>query len=168
MQTRPARRASALPLGQLIGASLDPLLARRGFTESGLILHWSTIIGDRLARVCQPDKMQYPPRGPKSAPDAKSGPATLVLRVESAMALEVQHLAPVIIEKINGHFGWAAVARLSLRQGPVAMQARKKPVRAAPDAAMEAKAHAMSAAIDDASLRAHLAALGALVLRDQG
>ncbi len=168
MQTRPARRASAVPLGQLIGASLDPLLAKRGFTESGLIMNWQAIVGDRLAKVCTPEKMLYPPRGPKTAPDAKSQPATLVLRVESAMALELQHLAPVIVARINGHFGWAAVAKLSLRQGPVATKMLKKPPRPQPDAAMQAKARAISAGIEDETLREHLATLGALVLREQG
>ncbi len=167
MKTGPVRRTSAKPLGELLGASLDPVLAKRGFTEGGLIRHWPTIVGDRLARVCLPEKMHHAPHGPKRAPDMKSEPATLVLRVESAMALEVQHLAPVIIGKINSHFGWAAVGKLALRQGPVATKPLKKPARAAPDAAMLAKADAISAGIEDEALRVRIAALGALVLREQ-
>ncbi|MBV1708201.1 MAG: DUF721 domain-containing protein [Hyphomicrobiales bacterium] len=168
MQTRPARRSSASPLGALLGATLDPLLAKRGFTEAGLIQQWPAIVGERLARVCMPEKMQHAPPGRKRAPDAPHEPAILVLRVESAVALEVQHLAPVIISKINGHFGWAAVGKLALRQGPVVARPLKKPVRAAPDAQMQARAAALSAGIEDEALRARLAALGALVLREQG
>jgi hypothetical protein len=41
----------------------------------------------------------------------------------------MQHIAPEIVERVNRFFGYAAVARLVIRQGEV-----KRPVRAAPAA----------------------------------
>ena len=46
-------------------------------------------------------------------------PATLVLRVEGPMALEIQHSSDVILERVNRFFGWSAVGRLALRQAPL-------------------------------------------------
>jgi hypothetical protein len=43
----------------------------------------------------------------------------MVMRVESAFALEMQHLAPVVIDRINAHYGWRCIGRLVLKQGPV-------------------------------------------------
>ena len=54
-----------------------------------------------------------------------SWPATLgrdgVLKLRAApgAALELQHRAPLIIERINLFFGRAAVTRLALVQGPL-------------------------------------------------
>ena len=46
-------------------------------------------------------------------------PGTLVLRVEGPAAIEIQHLADVICERVNRFLGWRAVARLALRQAPL-------------------------------------------------
>ena len=46
-------------------------------------------------------------------------PATLVLRVEGPVALEIQHLSGVIIERVNRFFGWRAVGRIQIRQAPL-------------------------------------------------
>ena len=51
--------------------------------------------------------------------EARPEPATLVVRVESAFALEMQHLAPIVIERVNAHYGWRCIGRLVLKQGPV-------------------------------------------------
>ena len=42
-----------------------------------------------------------------------------MVRVESAFALEMQHLAPLIVERVNAHYGWRCIGRLVLKQGPV-------------------------------------------------
>ena len=68
------------------------------------------------------------PRG-GADPDARPEPATLIVRVESAFALELQHLAPLVIERVNAHYGWRCVGRLVLKQGPVP---RPRPARPAP------------------------------------
>jgi len=38
--------------------------------------------------------------------------AVLEIRVEGAAALELQHSEPRVIERINAHFGYAAIRRL--------------------------------------------------------
>ena len=46
-------------------------------------------------------------------------PATLIVRVETGFAPELQHFSPVVIERVNAHFGWRCVSRLLFKQGPV-------------------------------------------------
>ena len=85
------------------------------------------------------------------------------MRVEGAFALELQHLAPVIVERINTRYGWRCVGRLALRQGPLARPQRPRPVPK-PDAAMLARAEASVAGIADDGLREALARFGAGVM----
>ncbi len=44
------------------------------------------------------------------------GGATLWLKVRSARALEVQMMEPMLVERINGHFGRPVISRLRLVQ----------------------------------------------------
>jgi hypothetical protein len=105
-------------------------------------------------------RMGWPRRVHEDAPE----PATLVLRVEGPVALEIQHLSGVIIEKVNRFFGWRAVGRVQIRQAPLRRRGPK--VRpAAPDPAVVARLAAGMADIKDEDLRGALARLGAAVKR---
>jgi hypothetical protein len=162
-QKRSNRRRLSVPLADLVVPALGPVLARRGFGEADLILHWEDIVGPRLAERSEPVKLQWPPRGPRFAPDAAAEPATLVVRVEGAFALELQHLAPVIAERVNSHLGWRCVGRLALRQAP--LQRSKSAPSRPPVPGPKARAAAQRAVqgIEDQSLREALARLGARV-----
>src|SRR5258708_13195702 len=89
------------------GASLPhiakPILGKHGIGEAQLISEWPAIIGAELAQHCWPVKLSFR-RG-----DRRDG--TLKLRVAPAVAVEIQHREPVLIERINGYFGSRAVAR---------------------------------------------------------
>jgi hypothetical protein len=153
------------PLGELVRSAIDPVLARRGFGLTGIVLHWDEIVGERLAAMSRPVKVQWPAR--RGSPGTENGPAraALVVRVETAGALELQHLAPVVIERVNAYFGWQCIARLVLMQGPVAAlpAARHAEVRVV-DKAAEAAAADIAGEIRDEALRQALVRLGARVL----
>jgi len=151
------------PLADLVGAALDPLAAKRGFGESDILLNWDSIVGERLAAACEPMRLQWPIRGAKTPPDAPSEPATLHLQVEGAFALELQHLAPVICERVNARLGWRCVGRVLLRQAPLERRGRA-PSRPAPDPAAVARAADMTRDVDDEGLRDALNRLGARAL----
>jgi len=87
-----------------------------------------------------------------------------VLRVEGPVALEIQHLSGVIIERVNRFFGWRAVGRIQIRQAPLARRGKKAPPPA-PDPAIVARLAAGMADIADDDLRGALARLGAAVKR---
>ena len=157
------RRQAPKPLADLIGGAIDPLLAKQGFGESDIIMNWDDIVGARLAAVTEPLKLQWPMRGAKRSPDMPVEPATLVLKVEGAFAIEVQHMADLLCQRINGRLGWRCVGRIAIRQGPVERPAPKRPVAPPPAQAVE-KAKGLAQGIEDEELREALTRLGARVL----
>ena len=79
-------------------------------------------------------------------------------------AIEIQHLAPQILERVNRFFGFAAVGRLAIRQAPVVRRARRK--AAAPDPEAVKRMAESLPGIEDESLKDALARLGASVKRE--
>ena len=104
--------------------------------------------------------MIWPRRVHEDDPD----PATLVLRVEGPVALEIQHMSGVIIDKVNRFFGWRAVGRIQIRQAPLMRRNLKKKPRG-PDPAVVARLAAGMTDVADEGLRDALARLGAAVKR---
>ncbi|MGE0651557.1 MAG: DUF721 domain-containing protein [Alphaproteobacteria bacterium] len=103
------KRRGMTTLGQSIGRVASPALRKRGFAEAAIITGWATIVGRPLCEHTQPSRIVFP-RGQRHG-------GTLHLLVSGAFAPDVQHLAPQIIERINGHFGYGAIARLELHHG---------------------------------------------------
>lgn len=140
----------------LLGTILDPAARRRGFAVASLLADWPTIIGPAFGRRCQPMRVEY-------APGRRSG-GILHLHASGGAAVEVQHAAPQIVERINGYFGFPAVRRLQILQVPL----RFPPPPAPPpprsfDPALEAALGAALAPVADENLRAALLALGRAV-----
>ena len=164
MTQSPTRRPRQVgrPLADLVAPALGKTLAARGFAAADVVLAWPEIVGERLAKVCEPVALEWP-RGSRTDVTQRS-PATLVMRVEGAHGLEVQHLAPVILERVNSHFGWCCAGRLAIRQGRIGPRKEPNPVKAKPEAQAVAKGRKMAAEIADDKLREALAELGALVL----
>ena len=87
-----------------------PIFQRRGFGGAGIVEHWEDIVGSHLASACTPERISYPGQSRRGG--------TLHLRIgSSSLALEIQHLEPQIIERINSHFGYGAIARLRIQHG---------------------------------------------------
>src|SRR5215204_3773273 len=151
-------------LAELIDASLGPALAAQGFATSDVLVAWPDIVGERLAAATQPLKIEWPRRRGGADPTSRPDPATLVIRVESAFAIEVQHLAPVIVERVNAHYGWRCVGRLVLKQGPVRRPEPKGRSVASLDPAEQARVGQAVGPIVDEELRQALDRLGQAVI----
>lgn len=166
---KPARqRPWSQPLADLVGAAIHPVLARQGFGQSDVILNWDDIAGARLAARSQPVKLQWPPRPAGRHPEAAPQPATLVIRVENAFAIELQHMADVLIDRINSHLGWRCVGRLQFKQGPIERLEQRPRRGNAPDAARLAAAAPYGDGVENEALRDALIKLGAQVARRAG
>jgi hypothetical protein len=152
---------SAKPLSTLLGGVFSDVFAKQGFASRELVTRWAEIAGPEIARHSEPLKMQWP-RPVEGQPQA---PATLVLRVEGPMALEIQHMSDVILQRVNRFLGWNTVGKLALRQAPLSQPLARKAVPA-PDATAVAKVAATLAAVEDDDLRAALARLGASIKRN--
>ncbi len=154
------RKRQIAQVGALLKGIVEPTLAARGLGQMSLIADWPEIVGADVARYAQPAQIQWPPRGAKQDPGAIA-PATLVLRVDPAFALEAQHAAAVIVQRVNAHLGWRCIGRVALRQGPLAPSRQRRRAPPAPSQAASQRAAALAAPIADDELRAAVARLGA-------
>jgi hypothetical protein len=157
-------RPKLRPLADLVEHCLAPVLARQGFAASDVIVAWPEIVGERLAGICEPVKMQWPRRPAGVDTDRPADPATLVVRVEGAFAIELQHMAPIILERVNARYGWRCVGRLSLRQGPVGRDRPPEPRLRTLAPADLASASERVGSVEDDGLRDALVRLGAGII----
>lgn len=125
-------------------------LTARGFAQVEIVTRWAEIAGAKLAEHCFPYRL---------SPGGASG-ATLTLIADDRAALELQHQAPKLIDKINTYFGKAAVSKIKVVAGdiprPRANRAAKRPLSAEEEGALKSRL----AAVEDPELRAALERLG--------
>ncbi len=150
---RPIRK-----LAELTSEFMADAFKQQGFAATELVTRWKDIAGAEIAAHAEPVKLQWP----REVNGERAEPATLVLRVEGPVSIEIQHQSAVILERINRFFGWQAVGRIVLRQAPLS---RPKGMGAPPkiDAAEAARVEATLTAVNDDALRAALGRLGAAV-----
>ena len=79
---------------------------------------WAEIVGPSLGATSLPEKLSFPP--------GKRRGGTLIVRVEGGIALELQHLTPQVIERVNAYFGYGAVEKIVIRQGPLPPRIRER------------------------------------------
>jgi hypothetical protein len=152
---RPIRK-----LAELTSEFMAEAFKKQGFAATELVTRWADIVGADIAAHAEPIKLQWP----RETGGEPAEPATLVLRVEGPVAIEIQHQSGVILERINRFFGWQAVGRIALRQAPLS-RAKVKAVPPELDAAEVARIEATLTAVTDDGLRAALGRLGAAVKR---
>ena len=156
---KPGKKSPARPLADVVRKALSDAFPKQGFAATELITRWPEIVGAEIAAHSEPEKIRWPRPVGDAAPD----PGTLMLRVEGPVAVEIQHLSGVILERVNRFFGWQAVGDLALRQAPLRHRAEARPP--APDSAAAARIAATLTEIADDKLRAALARLGAAIDR---
>jgi hypothetical protein len=134
----------------------------RGFAVARLLTHWAEVAGDDLARKTRPVKISY----------GKGGfGATLTLLVKSAEAPMVQMALPMLKERVNAVYGYAAISHIHLTQtAPIGFaegQVEFAPAPKAPktpDPATTAMAEAAAKGVGDPSLRSALEQLAQNIL----
>jgi hypothetical protein len=146
-------------LADLLHRTLTEAFAKQGFASTELVTRWAEIVGADIADHSQPEKIQWSRTRDGQLPE----PGKLVLRVEGPMALEIQHVSSVILERVNRFFGWQAVGAIRLRQAPLRRMERN--VLPAPDPQSTARIRAGLGDIQDEKLRDALARLGAAIKR---
>ena len=128
---------------------------RYGFAHAELLRRWPEIVGDELSRWCEPERIKWPRTASESS--QKMG-GTLVIRAAPGRGLELQHAAPMILDRVNRYYGYGAVGQVRINQGSSALKARSPPmVKPSPQPVRPL------AGIADDSLRAALERLGSHV-----
>ena len=111
------------PAGELVGEIGGVAFTRFGFVQGAVVSRWSEIVGERYASVSLPESIRFPSGSRKNG--------TLTLLVEGAHAPLMQHLGPMIIERVNRFFGYEAVSKVAYRQGRIPAKP-ERPARPAP------------------------------------
>jgi hypothetical protein len=156
-----SRRGAMRALAADVPHIVKPALGKRGFVEGQLVAQWADVVGSELALRLLPEKLTFPP--------GRRSDGTLRLRVAPGFALEVQHREPQILERLNAFFGYHALTRLVLVQGPLptdraTVRRRQRDLAATERAALEERV----AGIADTDLRHALTRLGEAVIGTAG
>jgi len=101
----------------------DAAFRRFGFVQGAVVSRWKEIVGERYAKVSVPESIRFPT-------GRKSG-GVLTLLVDGAHAPLLQHIAPMVMERVNRFFGYEAVNRIVFRQGRLPAEA-PRPKRVEP------------------------------------
>lgn len=110
VKTRPTA-PSGKTLASAASKAARPVFKKYGTPRNELADIWPEIVGKTLADVTVPER--YVP----GTGLANNG--VLTVRVAGAIALDLQHMSPQILERVNAYFGYNAVRYLKLVQGPV-------------------------------------------------
>jgi hypothetical protein len=156
------RRRGLTAVGAAAARLTKPIFAKRGLADGAIVREWAAIVGAKLAAESAPEKIAY------AGDQGTEG--TLHLRIANGgLAVELQHLEPLLIERINGYFGYCAVARVRLVQGPLPTPPTRRCGASRPLSGVEEDALARClAGIADATLRARLDALGRAIMGRTG
>ncbi|MGB1547191.1 MAG: DUF721 domain-containing protein [Alphaproteobacteria bacterium] len=119
-------RRGTRSLAQLVPRITGRALGRRGAAVAGLISKWPDIVGPAIARASLPRKLTFP-KGERSG-------GTLQIAVAGSLAIELQHLEPQVLERINGFLGYGAVKRLRLVQDMTVIPKRQRQMAEEADA----------------------------------
>jgi len=132
-------------------------LGKQGMIAATLLTQWSEIVGPELAELTLPERLSSPSGKSATAPPG----GVLTIRVSGGAAVELQHLSPVVIERINGFLGVAAVRALKLVHGPLPIAPPAPRPRPRPVSGQQATAIAAALAdVESPELKAALERLG--------
>jgi hypothetical protein len=112
------RRGHARSCGELMGDVGGMAFRKFGFVQDSVVSRWREIVGERYAKVSSPESIRFPA--------GKKAGGTLTLLVEGAHAPLLQHLGPMIIERVNRFFGYSAIAKVAFRQGRLPAEAPRR------------------------------------------
>jgi hypothetical protein len=114
------RTFSTLPLAQLVPGVTRPAFRKRSPAGADLLSAWASVVGPRLAEATEPRKLT---RG------------QLTIACAGPVALELQHVAAELIDRINTYAGTRVVERLRFVQD----QLTPPPTRPRPRAVVAAE-----------------------------
>jgi hypothetical protein len=113
-ETEIRRTFSTLPLAQLVPGVTRPAFRKRSPAGAELMADWASVVGPRLAAHTEPRRLS---RG------------QLTIACAGPMAMELQHVAAELIDRINTYAGGKIVERLRFVQDHIAPPAAPLPRR---------------------------------------
>lgn len=148
-----ARRfpGAPLPLSSLMPAITRPAFRRRSPAGAQVMADWAAIVGPALSAVTQPLRLTQ---------------GTLTIACAGPVAMELQHLAPELLRRINGALGKPAVERLRfVQQAPAGSRPHPAPPRR--EAPLPSPVRDRLGAVPEGELRQALENLARAVYRNR-
>jgi hypothetical protein len=136
------------PVSLLIPALTRPTYRRRAPATAQVLADWDAIVGPAIGRVTVPQRLHG---------------GTLSIACAGPVAMELQHLAPELLARINAHLGRPVVERLRFVQDSPPPPRPAIPLSPPSPAAREEAERAV-ASLPSGELRDALASLGRAVL----
>jgi len=93
--------------GGILSKQIRKASEKRGFVETRLLTHWAEFVGESIAKIAQPVKVNYTREGLG---------ATLTILSTGANAPMLQMQLPAIIERVNACYGYSAISRIKITQ----------------------------------------------------
>ena len=152
------RQNRARAAGEMVAAIGGVAFKRFGFVQGAVVSRWPEIVGERYAKVSTPESIRFPA-------GRKAG-GTLTLTVEGAHGPLLQHLTPMIVERVNRFFGYEAVAKVVFRRGTSPRPA-PRPERPKPGPVPRELGEGIRAIVDD-ELRTVLESLAGRIAATSG
>ena len=140
-------------IGALLPKLTKPIFRKKSPSGAQLMADWAEIIGPALAAVTAPRRLTG---------------TTLTVACAGPVAMELTHLAPQIIARVNGHLGRQAVTQLRILQAVLAGAQPLVPPRPVAPVVLPAQVAAGIAQVPGGELRAALAKLAQGVYRKAG
>ena len=149
--TQKPRKFRAFPqtVGECVEPLTRPVFKAQGLAHARLITHWAHVVGPQLALRCHPLKLQFPRQSQNGG--------TLTIGCEPGFALELQHMQPVILERLAAYFGYKAIDRLAFQ--PLSAPKAARPSVKIKRPTLPKDAAKFSDTADDPELREALASL---------
>ncbi len=101
-----------VPIKETISALIQPVLGKRGFIHSDIILKWEQIVGEKISALTTPIKVSK---------------KTLHLRATSgAVAVLIEYQKDMILSKINFYYGANTITKIRIEQGSEQIKSEEK------------------------------------------
>jgi len=154
-----SRAARAQTLGRAVQRLTRGALDKRGFVDAAIVTEWPAIAGELIGRHSLPERIIFP------RDRSQAGILHLKLGL-GALATEIQHFEPVLLERINRYFGFRAVGSIKIIHGPLPPEVTR-PVRELPPIDEDIRARIQQGLEDvgDEELKQALDRLGSSVAR---
>ena len=85
--------------------NVKKILNKKGFVYSEILNRWNYLVGNEIAKISFPKAFK---------PSVKNAPGTLIISVQRGNEINIEFSKNIIIEKINGFFGYKILNNVRL------------------------------------------------------
>ena len=93
------------PFKNSLPKSVKKILNKKGFIYSEILNRWNYLVGKEISKVSFPKAFR---------PSGKNAPGTLIVNVQRGSEVDIEFSKNIIIEKINGFFGYKILSNVRL------------------------------------------------------